>query len=111
MIQSRFCFPDLGGAPVRRRQVRFPEQETEFQDSIPSPRSGSILLVETELSCRDGNFPSVCLDSGSSLQELLSWCQKNTAGYSQVKVSDLSRSWRSGLALCALIHRFRPHLM
>lgn len=54
---------------------------------------------------------SVCSDSGSSLQELLSWCQKNTAGCSQVKVSDLSQSWRSGVALCALIHRFRPHLM
>lgn len=111
MIRSRFCSPGLGGAPVRRRQVRFPEQEAEFRDSVPPPRSGSVLLAAPELGRRDGNFLSVCSDSGSSLQELLSWCQKNTAGCSQVKVSDLSQSWRSGVALCALIHRFRPHLM
>ncbi|XP_051947452.1 F-actin-monooxygenase mical1-like [Xyrauchen texanus] len=45
------------------------------------------------------------------LDELLSWCKRNTEGYEQVKVNDLSESWRSGLALCALIHHFRPELI
>ncbi|XP_062397053.1 F-actin-monooxygenase mical1 isoform X2 [Sardina pilchardus] len=50
--------------------------------------------------------------SGSAtLGSLLKWCQSNTSGYRRVKVRDLKESWRSGLALCALIHRFRPDLM
>ncbi|XP_060793348.1 F-actin-monooxygenase mical1 isoform X2 [Neoarius graeffei] len=43
--------------------------------------------------------------------DLLSWCQKHTAWCDRVKVKDLSQSWRSGLALCALIQRFRPKLI
>ncbi|KAM9461359.1 F-actin-monooxygenase MICAL2 isoform 2-T2 [Clarias gariepinus] len=42
---------------------------------------------------------------------LLTWCQKQTEGYRGVSVTDLNSSWTSGLAFCALIHRFRAHLI
>ncbi|XP_036391464.1 F-actin-monooxygenase MICAL2-like [Megalops cyprinoides] len=42
---------------------------------------------------------------------LLTWCQKQTEGYKNVNVLDLTTSWKSGLALCALIHRFRADLI
>ncbi|CAL1604115.1 unnamed protein product [Knipowitschia caucasica] len=42
---------------------------------------------------------------------LLTWCQKQTEGYSGVDITDLSSSWLSGTALCALIHRFKPQLI
>ncbi|KAF7669495.1 hypothetical protein LDENG_00189660 [Lucifuga dentata] len=50
-------------------------------------------------------------DSVGGFDELLKWCQKHTAGYKNVDVKDLTQSWRSGLALCALIHHFQPHLI
>uniref|UniRef100_A0A8C5PJD4 F-actin monooxygenase n=1 Tax=Leptobrachium leishanense TaxID=445787 RepID=A0A8C5PJD4_9ANUR len=43
--------------------------------------------------------------------KLLGWCQTQTEGYAGVNVTDLTMSWKSGLALCAIIHRYRPELI
>ncbi|XP_014346914.1 F-actin-monooxygenase MICAL2 isoform X3 [Latimeria chalumnae] len=43
--------------------------------------------------------------------KLLTWCQKQTEGYHNVNVTDLTTSWKSGLALCAMIHHFRPDII
>ncbi|XP_043572948.1 F-actin-monooxygenase mical1 isoform X2 [Chiloscyllium plagiosum] len=50
-------------------------------------------------------------DSCVGYEELLSWCQQHTRSYRNVKVVDLTTSWKTGLALCALIHHFRPDLI
>lgn len=44
-------------------------------------------------------------------EDLLTWCQRMTSGYAGLKVTNLTTSWRNGMAFCALIHRFHPELI
>lgn len=53
------------------------------------------------------------LDEYIDSYSLLRWSQRvlNNSSYRNVHIIDLTASWRSGLALCALIHYFKPDLM
>ncbi|XP_031782348.1 EH domain-binding protein 1 isoform X11 [Nasonia vitripennis] len=44
-------------------------------------------------------------------QDLLEWCKEVTKDYQGVKVTNLTTSWRNGMAFCAVIHHFRPDLI
>jgi hypothetical protein len=47
----------------------------------------------------------------STSDSLLDWCKEVTMGYPGVKVTNLTTSWRNGMAFCALLHHFRPDLI
>ncbi|XP_070577685.1 EH domain-binding protein 1-like isoform X4 [Ptychodera flava] len=43
--------------------------------------------------------------------ELLDWCKAVTKGSKGVKVTNLTTSWRNGMAFCAIVHHFQPDLV
>ncbi|XP_034851393.1 F-actin-monooxygenase MICAL2 isoform X2 [Mirounga angustirostris] len=93
-------YPNLNSNCVRPHQVKHLYVTKELHQ-CPLERLGSVRR-SMSLSRRE-------LDIRPS--KLLTWCQQQTEGYQHVNVTDLTTSWRSGLALCAIIHRFRPELI
>lgn len=58
-----------------------------------------------------GPLEKIVLKDNTPGQDLLEWCKDVTKDYPNVKVTNLTTSWRNGMAFCAIIHNFMPHLM
>ncbi|XP_067315736.1 F-actin-monooxygenase mical2b isoform X10 [Pseudorasbora parva] len=92
-------YPNLNSNCVRPHQVRNNYICGEMKCSLEraSTIRRPVNLARRESEIRPGR--------------LLTWCQKQTEGYRGVNVTDLTSCWSSGMALCALIHHFRPLLI
>lgn len=93
-------YPNLNVHCVRPHQVKH-LYITKEMGCFPLERWGSVRR-SASLSRRESDIRP---------NKLLTWCQQQTKGYQHVRVTDLTTSWRSGLALCAIIHSFRPELI
>uniref|UniRef100_A0A4W3GYE3 F-actin monooxygenase n=1 Tax=Callorhinchus milii TaxID=7868 RepID=A0A4W3GYE3_CALMI len=93
-------YPNLNSNCIQPHQVHHLYITTELKD-CPLERANSI-RKSIKLSRHESEIRP---------NRLLTWCQKQTEGYENVTITDLTSSWKSGLALCAIIHHFCPHLI
>ncbi|CAN9507089.1 unnamed protein product [Ophioblennius macclurei] len=93
-------YPNLNSSCVRPHQVRHLYISGELHSS--SLERAATIRRPVNLSRRESEIRPA---------RLLTWCQKQTEGYKNVTITDLTSSWKSGIALCALIHRFKPQLI
>ena len=54
---------------------------------------------------------SIAMDGISGKEGLLLWCQRQSVGYSEVDIQDFHRSWKSGFAFAALLHKTDPNCL
>ncbi|XP_041114031.1 protein-methionine sulfoxide oxidase mical3a-like isoform X17 [Polyodon spathula] len=94
-------YPNIGLHILRPNQVRHLIDTGESRDAH----------VQMENAVNSKTPKLMRNESVARSNKLLNWCQRQTEGFRNVNVSDLTMSWKSGLALCAIIHRYRPDLV
>ncbi|XP_035257367.1 LOW QUALITY PROTEIN: protein-methionine sulfoxide oxidase mical3a [Anguilla anguilla] len=104
-------YPNISLHLLRPNQVRHLIDTGESRD-LRIDMENVVNSSTPNLTRNDGvHFRDLVRESIARSSKLLSWCQRQTEGYRNVAVADLTMSWKSGLALCAVIHRFRPDLI
>ncbi|XP_027991977.2 smoothelin-like protein 1 [Eptesicus fuscus] len=86
-------------APARPRGARAQNRKA-IVDKFGGAASGPTALFR--------NTKAAGTAIGSVKNMLLEWCRAMTRNYEHVDIQNFSSSWSSGMAFCALIHKFFP---
>ncbi|XP_025073209.1 F-actin-monooxygenase Mical [Pogonomyrmex barbatus] len=96
-------YPNLNVRSVTPIQVRS-LLDTDDPESIKQPTIQSEIDMPKKRRRRDLR-PDVHPDT------LLRWLQKQVALYDKIHIEDMGASFKDGLAICAIVHRYRPDLI
>lgn len=83
-----------------------------FDSDVPVSEQPIEIVIPTIALDDDATVPSKRKRRDSTLKPdmLLSWCQRQVGLY-DVQIDDLTWSWKSGIALSSILHRYRPDLI
>ncbi|XP_076170360.1 molecule interacting with CasL isoform X6 [Ptiloglossa arizonensis] len=98
-------YPNLNVSSVTPMQVRS-LLDTDDPDSIKQPPVQSDVDIPKKRRRRDLRG-----ESQVHPDMLLRWLQRQVALYDSVQIEDMGASFKNGLAICAIIHRYRPDLI
>ncbi|XP_048113046.1 protein-methionine sulfoxide oxidase mical3a isoform X7 [Alosa alosa] len=105
-------YPNISLHLMRPNQVRHLIDTGESKETLRIDMENVVNASTPKLSRNELRlFEQQLQESVARSSKLLNWCQRQTEGYRAVAVTDLTTSWKSGMALCALIHRYRPDLI
>ncbi|XP_054282962.1 EH domain-binding protein 1 isoform X1 [Macrosteles quadrilineatus] len=103
-------FPLISGSNINSGQP-----DSHQPSSLENQPSKNVRLMLQPLNLKEAGVPEPQsqprLQDSTPGQDLLEWCKDVTKDYPGVKVTNLTTSWRNGLAFCAVIHHFRPDLV
>ncbi|XP_012255532.2 F-actin-monooxygenase Mical isoform X2 [Athalia rosae] len=98
-------YPNLNTRLVTPIQVRG-LLDTDDPDNIEQPSMQPAVDIPKKRRRRD-----IGTDSQVHPDVLLHWLRKQVALYDTVHIADMGNSFKDGLAICAIIHRYRPDLI
>ncbi|KAG5340681.1 MICAL monooxygenase, partial [Acromyrmex heyeri] len=98
-------YPNLNIRSVTPIQVRS-LLDTDDPESIKQPVIQSEIDIPKKRRRRD-----LRADTQVHPDILLRWLQKQVVLYDKVHIEDIGASFKDGLAICAIIHRYRPDLI
>ncbi|XP_076636191.1 molecule interacting with CasL isoform X2 [Colletes latitarsis] len=98
-------YPNLNVSSVTPMQVRS-LLDTDDPDSIKQPPVQSDVDIPKKRRRRDLRG-----ESQVHPDTLLRWLQRQVALYDSVQIEDMGASFKNGLAICAIIHKYRPDLI
>ncbi|KAM6465971.1 smoothelin-like protein 1 isoform 1-T4 [Liasis olivaceus] len=100
-----------GAAAAKEKKKRPAFDRREITRPRMPPRGQSRkAIVEKFGGAATGPAPNIKRTGAASTVKtmLLEWCRAMTRGYEHVDIQNFSTSWKSGMAFCALIHKFFP---
>ncbi|XP_075213242.1 eps15 homology domain containing protein-binding protein 1 isoform X3 [Lycorma delicatula] len=110
------CFPIMG-IETREDSNKITDRQSDIfipnsNAPIGDNQSKNVRLTLQPLNLKEPDVKSPPRGHESTPgQDLLEWCKDVTKDYPGVKVTNLTTSWRNGLAFCAVVHHFRPDLI
>ncbi|KAG8125415.1 hypothetical protein E2320_020612 [Naja naja] len=100
---------EAAAAKEKKKRPAFDRREITRPRMPPRGQSRKA-IVEKFGGAATGPAPNIKRTGGANTVKtmLLEWCRAMTRGYEHVDIQNFSTSWKSGMAFCALIHKFFP---